>query len=175
MLKNKTILNKDKHMTFTHFIFKKRIIPMIIAIELLALTLLILSFMIKGDIMIKLTIFFFMITYPIGMILSQKLTDKKIIKSFLGLDEGIKIDYEFRDDDFDVFSKSNNIDSHSKAEYRMLLKVQEDKENIYLFVNTTNALIIDKNSFTEGTLDDFRKILSNKIDKKGKIIKKITI
>ena len=89
--------------------------------------------------------------------------DKEVMNHFTFTDEAIKIS-----------SESKERKGSSEIKYEMIFKACESKDAFYLFVNKRGALIILKDSITEGTVDDLKSLLNAKINdkKRNKLIKK---
>lgn len=69
----------------------------------------------------------------------------------------------FREESFDIDilgQSTQSVESHS---YSDIYKVRESANLIYLYLSSQSALMIDKNNFHQGELDDFRALLRAKV------------
>ena len=68
---------------------------------------------------------------------------------------GITFTYEIDADGIIVTDEEDDSDSFRWDD---VIKWNEDKDNIYLFVAAHNCLVINKDSFTEGTQKDLKEL-----------------
>ncbi len=76
------------------------------------------------------------------------------------------VTYRFTEDGFEETTKSVNNNSQSQNQYTVITKVTESEHYFYLYISPTQAHIVDKHGFTEGTEQDFRDLLRTVIEAK---------
>lgn len=73
---------------------------------------------------------------------------------------------KFKFDFYDRYISAKDIkavkEKESIVNYFEIKKVYETEENFYLYIGENNSLVLNKNSFTIGKLEDFRKFIKGK-------------
>ena len=70
--------------------------------------------------------------------------------------------FDFYDNYLTATDISKNNNGHSTTNYFEIKKVYETEENFYLYMGETYSLVINKNNFTIGKLNDFREFIKKK-------------
>ena len=82
-------------------------------------------------------------------------------------------EYIFKDETFSVSCESNGMSGNSEIKYKNVRCFYETKEYIYVYINMNQAFIVDKSSFTEGSIEELRMHLISLIgNEKYKIVLK---
>ena len=81
-------------------------------------------------------------------------------------DKNNVVTYHFTDEEFEESTESVNNSSQSRNQYAVVTKVTESRRYLYLYISPTQAHIVDKQGFTEGTEQDFRALLRTVIEAK---------
>lgn len=93
------------------------------------------------------------------------------IKNAMNLDS--EIHYTFQEEGIQIYARGNNLEEKLLLEYSRVRQVRESKRYIYLYVarqgNANVAYIVDKEGFIQGSENELKKFLYDKID--GKKIK----
>lgn len=90
----------------------------------------------------------------IGMIGMDKSNRRRYYNTYSRM-VGITFSYEIDADNIIVTDEENDSDTFKWDE---VIKWCEDADNIYLFVAAHNCLVINKDSFTEGTAKDLKEL-----------------
>lgn len=90
----------------------------------------------------------------IGMIGMDKSNNRKFYNTYSKM-VGITFTYEIDAENIKVTDEEDDSDSFSWDE---IIKWNQDMENIYLFVAPDNCLVINKESFVEGTAKDLEEL-----------------
>lgn len=64
---------------------------------------------------------------------------------------------------YEKYFKVKNKFGNDKIKYYKLYKVYENENFFYLYMDKTNAFIIDKSGFSVGTIQDFKKFMKSKV------------
>lgn len=76
------------------------------------------------------------------------------------------INKKFRFDFYDKYITTQDVNiknaKKSIVNYFEIKKVYETEENFYLYIGESNSLVLNKNNFTIGKLNDFRSFIRNK-------------
>ena len=70
--------------------------------------------------------------------------------------------FEFQDDTFKISATTKNGTESSELNYSALIKVMESNRDIYLYISTRQAYILDKSGFNFGCPSEFVKFLKDK-------------
>lgn len=160
---NSKILEKENK-ELNKIIFILRVLPIIGLYEIVALILTIYGLVINNY-LIAIIFGFFMIFFPGCMILVSSLRTKSIYKKYQEIYNNSIYNYFFYDDGFKVILNYKN--NSNDAYYRYTdLKVVETEENIFLFVSSSSAFVVNINGFSEN-FDrlGFRSVLQGKVKK----------
>ena len=79
----------------------------------------------------------------------------------------VDIEYIFEFKDKLVEIKATGVDN--KIPYRKFYRIYETKNNFYLYLDKEYAILVNKNGFTKGTVEDFKKFIKNKFKFKYKV------
>ena len=90
----------------------------------------------------------------IGMIGMDK-SNKKKFHNIYGKMVGIKFSYEIDAENIIITDEENDSDTFSWDD---VVKLNQDTDNIYLFVGDDNCLVVSKKGFTAGSADDLRQL-----------------
>ncbi len=67
---------------------------------------------------------------------------------------------------YDEYLINKTEQSELKVLYNQVFKAYETKTHFYIYVNKRAAMIVNKENFILGNVDEFRKFLNNKLDNK---------
>ncbi len=99
------------------------------------------------------------------LILRQTLLFKRsITKNHPSL--GTESIIRFEEEHMEVTSTAKDHESHSTVSYTGITRVTESEHAIYLYLNRFSALIVGKEGFTEGSLEEFRTLIQTKVPPK---------
>ncbi len=87
---------------------------------------------------------------------------KKIISKEMKSDK-IKNEQEFEFDFYENYFVVKNQNNSDKSKYSVIKKIFETKEYFYLYINKTDALLLNKNKFIIGDVNEFNKYITKKI------------
>jgi len=160
MIVNKTVLTKEKHYTYNRFLFKRRALPIIVIIELVLLILAV-AYFFTDEYYIFGLVDFLIVFLPFVLIVSNKISVKKMYESQKLVQDNPEIEFNFGDTQFEIKSSDPFHSSQSILAYEKLYQVLQDNENFYFFLNRTNAFIVDKKSFKEGNKEELQTILEH--------------
>ena len=68
----------------------------------------------------------------------------------------------FDEEEIKVFEETDTINGMATVKYAGIVKVTEDKKNVYLFISRSSAYIVDKNGFEQGTEQELKDFLLTK-------------
>lgn len=153
-----------KELNEFHFSSRKRgnkifLIMLSIIIVLCGILLIFLKSYPMGIVYTILGIFFLVWAY-----VAPKIATKVMSKSDKMLDNLINTDTFY-----DEYFENTNEQSNAKIFYNQLYDAYEAKDYFYLYVNRRSAYIISKNGFKEGTSENFREFLQEKLKERFKI------
>ena len=97
------------------------------------------------------------ILFIIYRIFSQKAIIKREMESNKILDEE-EFEYEFYDKFFTIKNKENI----EEIKYSLIKKCYETKGYFYLYIDNSNAFIINKEGFIQGNIEDYKKFIALK-------------
>lgn len=75
-----------------------------------------------------------------------------------------EIRFEFHENFYKIEATMPSGNELSQLNYTALKKIEETKNNIYLYVSQNQAYIVDKGGFTFGTAEEFVDFISTKIE-----------
>ena len=76
---------------------------------------------------------------------------------------------QFDHETIEIETHKPEVDAHASYRYTGILKGYERKDAFYLFVDKRRAFLVSKNGFTEGSAEELRMLLINKLGKKFRI------
>jgi len=158
MIVNKTVLTKEKHITYNRFLFKKRALPKIIIIEVVLFVLAIAYFFTDNYYMFGLVLFLIAFL-PFVLVISNKISVRKMYESQKLVQDNPEVEFKFDETQFEIKSSDPFHNTQSTLAYEKLYSILQDNENFYFFLNRTNAFIIDKTTFKEGTKEELQAII----------------
>ncbi len=107
---------------------------------------------------------FFIIFCSLMLLLMRpKSFKKRLIKENPALKDGVEYTFTFNEDSFLVNEKITTAESNNNIKYEMLKKVVISTNFIYLYINRLRAFPIKRTAFNEKDLEEFKKLLGNKI------------
>lgn len=83
-----------------------------------------------------------------------------------GAAQHTEVTCRFTEDGFEENSTSATAQTESHYQYSLIVQITESEHYIYLFLNRVSAVIVDKQGFTEGTLNDFKTLLRTHVEAK---------
>ena len=89
--------------------------------------------------------------------IKKKMFLKNIKKANQMYSDGIKYEYTFYDDYFNINVFSAKTNSNSTVSYSSIVRIVKNKENIYMLINKVNAYMLKKNCLNE---EEFNELLS---------------
>ena len=104
-----------------------------------------------------LIILFSILIFIIYRIFSQKAIVKKQMKSNKIINEE-KFEYEFYEKNLIIKNKENI----KKIKYSLIKKCFESKKYFYLYIDKDNALILSKDGFIKGNVEEYKKFIKSK-------------
>ncbi|MCX4313750.1 MAG: YcxB family protein [Clostridia bacterium] len=108
---------------------------------------------------------------PIVYLIS-KLAQKKSAESMSVISDTTEEIYTFDEDHITVTQqKGDEYYSQTKATYPYLYKAREDKDFFFLYISKMQCHVIDKNSITQGSIDEMRNLLAVQMGSKFKPMK----
>lgn len=163
--KNTTKLTKRALSSFqTREIFKKSV-----SIGICGIILAILGFGVSNGQIYLRSIPFLVIglcVYPLYVIILKILFAKQN-KNF----ETTTIDYVFTDEKILVNGTTGTSTEKNEVNYFQLLKIRQTKKHIFLYINSSSALVVDKTSFTHGTAEKVVELVKLRLTQKEKTLK----
>ena len=105
----------------------------------------------------------------IGFIIYRIYSQERIVKKEMNspkIVEQEKFTFKFYDKIFTV----NNLKQIEEIKYAKIYKTFETKNYFYLYINKTNAFILEKSGFINKDINEFRDFLKIKLKRKYKIV-----
>ncbi len=97
-------------------------------------------------------------------IMLTRLLQKKVDKSMSVMSEETYEIYTFDENFFTIVQeKGESYRSETRADYTYFNKVEENDTHYFLYLSSMQCHVIPKNSITEGTLEEFNKILAENL------------
>lgn len=125
----------------------------------------------KNNIDILSAIFFIIIgfiIYPIYLLIIKLIIRKRNESTFI-LSHNTLEEYIFDDNYINVIiNKGDDYLSNLKMKYNCLFKVIETKKSFILFISNSQCFVVDKEKIVEGSNEELRNILNEKVEKKFK-------
>lgn len=161
MIENTTVLNKEALIALNITLFKKRILPITIILEVL---LVVFAIIIQQLGMNDLSLFLwvFVVFYPLLIILSYVLQVRKIFKSDKLIQDQPAVHFVFDEDSFEIEVNTPTIQNKSRGSYDLIHHVMISKNYLFLFQNSRNAYVVGRNSFSIGDSDTLIQFLKKK-------------
>ncbi|MBO5338156.1 MAG: YcxB family protein [Clostridia bacterium] len=78
---------------------------------------------------------------------------------------GATVEYVFKKDEFTMHSKNEHMDQESTIQYTMLLRVEEYKNHLYLYIQPNQAFLVDISSFERNECILLRGLLNKNVKK----------
>lgn len=166
---NHTTYSKHRQRQLVSFSFKKRMIPIIIVIEIIFLVIAIYG-IISDRFMLIFVPILMMFIIPLEFYLLSKLKMKFDWKRNPSVQREPTMRFTF-DEDMIHIEDITEGSAVGKIKYEYIYFGSEDLFNFYLFPNPNMAYVIDKKGFESGSTLEIRNFLSSKI-KKTKFSKK---
>lgn len=151
-MKNKTVLNKDFIIKGDRLIFKYYFFPLICIFEVVAAVFILFLLYLENYIVSGIFILL-MIGLPILITLLVKKRTKQTIYQIFSKDRQIVYLYEFNENNIKLNVQVGNGNKEYVFNNKDLIRVVEDEQNIFLFVQKAMVYIIDKKGF-----DNFDKL-----------------
>ncbi len=111
---------------------------------------------IEGIGLLLLMAFFLLYTFYLMPIINYKQNMRKF--------GDIKQDYVFADKKLTATTDSCGVKGSSEIEYASLIKITETKEYWFIYITKVQAMIVDKSTVTDGSIEDLRALLIKNID-----------
>ena len=77
----------------------------------------------------------------------------------------VRTDFVFGDELLQADSVTDGVESHETARYDKLVKVVETEHLILLFIRSNAAHLVDKRGFTQGSPDNLKRLLTERLPK----------
>lgn len=159
LFENKTLYTKELYLEFSKFHLRKRslitAIPLYICMAIMTLSS-ILLIVLNLDISAGIAFLILSLAVILIYIFLPNISVSKVLK-FDKTFENTENKYEFYEDYLFVENKYGS----TKVDYNDLYKVYETKNNIYIYINSTQAFLVSKSGF-DSKLDEVKEFLKNK-------------
>lgn len=76
--------------------------------------------------------------------------------------------YVFTNEHFEYITRASETTGQSQYKYESLLKAYERKDAFYLYAEGIKACVVNKNGFTQGSMEELRSLLKSKLGTKFK-------
>ena len=169
MVEFKTKLNENSARTFQKYQLKKIMILMIL-VSVLLIVLGVVSLFIQKDKENQYFSYYFIVfgvLFGPTMILVSSIVSKRNIKSNPLISENTEVLFQFDEEKVVVKTiKGDDFNSILDCKYNYLFRMEETKTHYILYLNINQANMIDKAGLTQGNLEEFNKILHDKMGTK---------
>lgn len=159
---NRTIYDKERLIRFNNFVaLRKRFfwIFMIVCTILVSISFA-LTLALKGYDSTILLCFALIVVVDITYAFCSLILPRITINKAAALNADIL--FEFQEDTFKISATTKNATESSELNYSALIKVMESSRDIYLYISTRQAYILDKSGFNFGCPNEFVKFLKDK-------------
>lgn len=159
---NQTIYDKERLIRFNNFVaLRKRIFwSFMIVCTVLTSISFVLTLALKSY---DLTIF---ICFAIIVVIDTTFVFCYFILPRITINKAITLNadifFEFKEDTFKISATTKNGAESSKLNYSAIIKVMESNQDIYLYISTRQAYIVDKSGFNSGCPSEFVNFLKGK-------------
>ena len=157
--KNITRYNKKIYAEFIQFHTQKNLIKNVIYIFIIIIPL---TYIFIYNVKINnMNSVYALLVIIILVILYKVFSQKRIIKREINSSK-IKEEKEYEFNFYDEYIIIKNKGREEKMKYKDIYKIWETDKYFYLYVNKTDALILEKLGFAYGTPEEFKKFISTK-------------
>ena len=162
---NSTVYDKKRLVTFTRFtMLNKTLIWIFLSVStaVVALCYLFQLYIIERNSTISFA-FYTVLALDVFYIIITFLVPAITIKKNKNLD--LQVNYVFKENSLALTAETKLGTESSELPYGNITKALEYKDNIYLYLNSNQAFLVDKAGFSGNGLDDFKALISNKVKK----------
>jgi len=162
---NETKITKEANKKMNKFLYRKKIIITLVILEIAFLGFSALIYFGLEEPMFALFVLLLAFLFPLILFINLRIAMKKAQKNNAVIVREPIVRYEFYEEYFSVSVEEKGFCSKSDYHYEVLCSILEAPEYFYFFITFNQVLIVSKDGFISGSVQDLKKYIGPYIKK----------